>query len=109
MSSRKDGLSLTIYDLRFTIHVLCVFVPLWLNELLDRAELLEHPHEIEVIPGFDDLAVRYSHDGDACELHRLLRRSKSEAIPLVTASHSATRRDLVAFGQRILDDHFDLL
>jgi hypothetical protein len=34
----------------------------------ERAELLEHRHEVEVVPRFNNLAVRDARDADTCNL-----------------------------------------
>src|ERR1051325_1563471 len=68
-------------------------------------ELLKHAHEIEVVPGFDDLSVLDSHDGDSCELYGLVRRAQAQPFALMCAEDTAAGGDLIAFGDRVLDDH----
>src|SRR2546423_10538663 len=72
-----------------------------------RAELLEHRHEVEVVPRLDDLAVAYTDDCHARELNRLLGRGKPERVAAVATSHSAARRDLVSLGDCVLNDDLD--
>src|SRR5437867_10798571 len=76
--------------------------------LLDRSQLLIHLHKIEVVPGFDDLAVPDTRDGDAGELHWQLRRGEAQAVARVSAAHAATRSYFVAFSNLIFDDDFDI-
>jgi hypothetical protein len=75
---------------------------------LERADLLKHTHEIEVVPGFNNLAVLNTHDADAGNLDWLLRRRVSNAISLVLASHNATTRNLIAFEHGVFNNHFDV-
>src|SRR2546423_7288235 len=72
-----------------------------------RAELLEHRHEVEVVPRLDDLAVAYADDCHARELDRLLGRGKPERVAAVATAHSAARRDLVTLCDCVLDRDLD--
>jgi hypothetical protein len=53
----------------------------------------------KLVPGFDELAVTDSDDGDAVEFRPGSGRLKSQTVAFVFASHRATHDDFVAFGK----------
>src|ERR1044072_5944566 len=69
-----------------------------------RAELLEHGHEVEVVPSLDYLAVGDADDGDAREIDRAVCGGKAQSVAAVAAAHYAARRDLVALRDGVLHD-----
>src|SRR5215212_11695621 len=69
--------------------------------------LLVHGHEVEVVPGLNNLSIVDPDDRNAGELDRRLRRSSSHEVSFVLTTHGATRSDFITFSNHILDnDHY---
>src|SRR5688572_25359529 len=68
--------------------------------------LLVHGHEVEVIPGLDNLSFVDPDDADAGKLDWRLSRSSSEKLSFVLTTHRAARNDFIIFSNHVLDnDH----
>src|SRR5690242_8234954 len=66
--------------------------------------LFVHSHEVEIIPGLDDLSVVDANNRNPGKLDWSLSRSSSPELAFMLATHRATRHDLVTFSDHVLDD-----
>src|SRR6185437_639853 len=75
------------------------------NALRKMTGLFVHSHEVEAIPGLDNLAIVDTNNRYSRKLDWSLSRSSSPELSFMLATHRATRDDLVTFSDRILDDY----
>ena len=68
-----------------------------------RSELAVHSHEIELVPGLDDLAVLYPHDDHSGKFNRLISRSDTDAMALMNPRNATAGGNLVILDNGIFD------
>src|ERR1044072_9302255 len=70
------------------------------------ANLLIHGHEIEVVPGLNNLSLVDPDNCNTCKLDRSLSRSSPHELAFVLGPYRAPSSDFVTFSNHILDnDH----
>src|ERR1043165_1702097 len=72
------------------------------------SNLLIHGHEVEIIPGLNNLSVMDPDNCHTCELDRSLSRTSSHELAFVLSTHGATRGDFVIFSNHILNNDHDV-
>src|SRR5687767_7748238 len=78
------------------------------NEYSKQADLLIHSHEIEVVPGFDDLPVTYSHNRYTGKVNPGLAGGNAQIIARVFTTHGAPSNNFIPFRDHILDDYLNV-
>src|SRR5438067_5061695 len=76
---------------------------LGVGELRNNAELLHHPERVPVRVLLDDLAVRKAGEGEPRDRHLLAGGSDAHQVTVVRAATCPAARDLVAFGDLLVD------
>src|SRR5882724_1754410 len=78
------------------------------KSVLLRANLLKESLEIEIVPGFKNLAVfdsAKSHPGD---MNRFVGCFDTDTISSVRSANSAVRGNQIVFGKDVVDSHIDI-
>src|SRR6266550_5440658 len=79
-----------------------------LLDRLDRADLLVHFHEVEVVPGFNDLTVFDTNYSHSSKLHRRVTSGNPEMIASVLATNGTTGGNHVSFSDHVFRHNLDV-